>query len=96
MKTYSIVCRRSWCEGQNEDVLERYSSIDEARKSLKHLFHKLSTSKRSYSNLQWVGEDWFRAKNEIFKYDNTESYEIEDEEIDVKDKFDPSDWDYVD
>ena len=41
---YAVVSRMSWCEGENEEVLARYSTHIEAEKHLKHLFDKMSYS----------------------------------------------------
>lgn len=84
---YSVRCTRSWCEGEETFVEARYASLEEAKKHLNHLFEKLSKSEE-YSDVRWNSFGGFNCQYGLFKYDNTETFEIDEEEIEIKEKFD--------
>ena len=83
---YSVRCTRIWCEGEDTFVVVRYASLEEAKKHLNHLFEELSKSDK-YSDVKWNSYGGFDCKYNLFKYDNTETYEVDEEEIEIKEKF---------
>lgn len=88
IKTYVIVCNRVWDEGEDCTTYDRYNSLDEAKKHLNYLFKKFSED-NDHADVKWKDSgDSFTAKYKLFKYRNVETYEIIEEDIEVKDKFD--------
>ena len=88
----SVVCKISWCEGEQQWTEARYASYDDALKHLRCLFEKLSEDE-NHADVVWRNEDKtrFSCKYTLFKYDNVKTYEIESETIEVLDTFDEND-----
>ena len=88
IKTYVIVCNRVWDESEDCTTYDRYTSLDEAKKHLNYLFKKFSED-NDHADVKWEDSgDSFTAEYKLFKYRNVETYEIIEEDIEVKDKFD--------
>ena len=89
MIVYSIQIQLRYLEGENVYISMRYSSMDEAKKHMVALYDKkLSDSKCefiSFDNAKYI----LRYRDKLFKYDNIYICEIIEEEIEIKDKFDP-------
>lgn len=91
MIVYSIQENISYTEGEDTYVIMRYSSMDEAKKYMVALYtQKMSDPECenvSFDNSEYV----LQYSLKLFKYDNACTCEIIEEEIEIKDKFDPMD-----
>lgn len=91
MIVYSIHKHMSYLGFEDICILMRYSSLEEAKKYMVALYNKKLSDPKceiiSFDNSKYI----LCCSDKLFKYDNTCTYEIIEEEVEIKDKFDPMD-----
>ena len=93
---YSIVI--SW-ENEDQDTEEMvkcsYTSRDEARKFIDAMY-KSVLENRHINEVKRLGDEWFRYCSDDFRgYHVCYDVEIQEQTIEIKDKFDDSDIEYI-